>query len=144
MQAYAQQQTIVMQGGKIISGGGAASAQAGEEQQLMNDAPNYVLRRDYQGAEGLYTHVIGINKNNIGAYIQRGLVRRELGNQQGAMADGQIAVTLTNELMNTLPNNANLYYQRAMGFRLMRQFPQAREDMQKAINLAAARHGIMI
>src|SRR5579872_2487227 len=66
------------------------------DQKLMFEAANKVVKHDYKSAEDIYTQAISINPNNIDAYLQRGIVRRELGNAEGTAADGKMAVTLAN------------------------------------------------
>lgn len=126
-------QTMLIQNGRIVSNGGHVQASA--EQKLMLSAPEYIYKQDYRGAEMVYSQVIAMNDHHISAYIQRGLVRREMGDGAGAMEDGRAAVILANEALQTNPNEAYLYYQRGSGFRLLKQFSQARTDIQYAMRL---------
>lgn len=139
MSSFAQttQQTIIIQNGAVVNrNGGPVQIAITEEQKLMFEAPKYVFHQEYKAAEAIYTRVLGMNPSNSEAYIQRGLVRREIADTAGATADGRAAVIISNNALSANPNNASLYYERSMGFRLLKQFEQARKDMQIAIQLS--------
>ena len=115
---------------------GMPKIQIAGDQKLIFEADGHVVKRDYQGAESLYTQAIALNGGNTEAYLQRGFVRREMGNGAGAADDGRNAVGLANTALAANPGDANLYHERGMGFRLMRDFDHARADLQKAIQLS--------
>ena len=112
--------------------------QFGEDQKVMLDAAAKTLKRDFKGAEVLYSKAIDINKSNIDAYMQRGIVRHELGNASGAASDGQATVTLANSALRNNPNDPNLYYKRGMGFRLLKRYDQAKQDISNGMRLGGS------
>src|SRR5262245_8559850 len=81
-----------------------AGAQIEKEQALMLEAAAKFLKRDFRGAEMLYTRVIDTDKNNMEGYLQRGLVRKALNNPNGTEADATRARALID---TTLTQNAN-------------------------------------
>ncbi len=126
----------------VLSGAAAAQTfvlggkvQFSPDQKLMFGAAKKVMNRDYKGAETVYDQVIAMNGGNIDAYIQRGTVRRELGDAAGTASDGNTAVTLANAALKNTPNNPMLYYQRGMGFRLLKNYDQAEKDVAYGIRL---------
>ncbi len=108
----------------------------GPEQKAMLQAAQYVMKNQFREAEALYSQVIGMNDGFIEAYLQRSVVRRELGNVAASQSDAVMAVRLTEMKLKDQPQNARLYYQRGTGYRLLRQFPQARKDIETAISLS--------
>jgi Flp pilus assembly protein TadD len=150
LSAQAETRTFVIQKGKVTSSTGATSAIPGgvvassgkpqvvitDDQKLMFDASKQVMARDFTAAEATYTKVLGMNSGNIEAYLQRGIVRRELGNKTGMASDARTAVSLANAQLQVTPRDPNLYYQRAMGLRLLRQFAQAKQDLRTAMQLS--------
>lgn len=127
---------LVFNGVPMNGAAGGGKLAVNNDQKLMFDAVRKVVNRDWRGAEQIYDEVIARNGGNIDAYLQRGIVRRELHNDAGTMEDANAVVTLANNALPTNPNNANLYYQRGMGFRLLKNFPRAKEDIQKAIQIS--------
>ncbi len=117
-------------------GGGSGRLVIGEEQKLMLEAMRKVMARDYRAAEQIYSRIIGMNQGNIDAYLQRGIVRRELKDERGTVSDANAVVTLANSTLPVQPANPNLYYQRGMGFRLLRNFRQAKQDISRAIQMS--------
>jgi tetratricopeptide (TPR) repeat protein len=116
----------------------AAEAQGlrfSEDQKLIFEADQQVVKKDYKGAEGLYSEAIALNKNNIDAYLHRGTVRHELGDSGGVASDGQATVTLANTGLQNTPNDPNLYYKRGMGFRLLKNYDQAEKDISTGMRL---------
>lgn len=105
------------------------------DQKLLFEAAKKVMSRDFKGAEDLYSQALSINKSNIDAYLQRGVVRRELGDAAGVASDGQATVTLANMGLKNNPNDPNLYYKRGMGFRLLKNYDQAEKDISAAIGM---------
>ena len=118
------------------AGGSGGKFEVSADQKLMLEAAKKVVSNDYQAAESLYNQAITLNANNMDAYLQRGIVRRELGNQSGAEADGRAVVTLANNSLQQNPNDANLYHRRGMGLRLLRDFDNAKADISKAIQMS--------
>jgi tetratricopeptide (TPR) repeat protein len=131
----AQTQTMVIQNGKMAQTGGV-QIQIGADLQLMFDAQQKVMKHDYRGAEASYSRAIAANGGNIEAYLQRAVTRRELGDVRGEASDASTAITLANAALQSSPNNALLFYQRGMGFRLLRDFPQAKQDLATAIRMS--------
>ncbi len=105
------------------------------EQQYMLKAAQYVMAKKFQEAESLYSQVIAANNQYIDAYLQRAVIRRELGNQNGSAGDAVIATRLADRLLQNSPQNARLYYQRASGYRLLKEFAKARADYNMALSL---------
>jgi tetratricopeptide (TPR) repeat protein len=139
--AQTSTQSFVIKNGKVAGGAaGGNSGQAGvtlsDEQKLMFEAPAKIMARDYQGAEAIYTRVLAMNGGNTEAYLQRGIVRRELGNKAGMQSDARAAVTLANTQLQRSGRNAHLYYQRAMGLRLLGRFAEAKRDLQTGMSLS--------
>lgn len=113
----------------------AAQMQISGDTQVMLEAMRKVMHHDFRGAEALYGNAIAINPNNMDAWLQRALMRRELGDGAGAMSDGRQVVTLCNQGLAGNPNDANLYYHRGMGYRLLKDYPDAERDIAKAISM---------
>lgn len=142
--AHAQQQPQVqfkfngpMGAAAPASGNAQAGGLAiGEEQKLMFEASSKVMKKDYEGALEAYNKAIAVNGANIQAYIQRGVVRRELGDTGGARADGLAAAQLANGALAQNPNSASLYYQRGSAMRLLKDYDRASADIQHAIQLS--------
>lgn len=119
--AAAQTQTFVF--------GNAPNIQLSNDQKIMLEAANKLVQRDYRSAEGMYTQAIALNGSNIEAYLQRAVARREMGDQNGMAADATTVINLSNSQLQQNPRDPTLYYQRGMGYRLLRQFDQARNDI---------------
>lgn len=117
---------------KIVFGQGFS---VGEDQKLVFEAAKKVMEKQYPEAESLYSRAISINSSNLEAYLQRGVVRREMGNQNGAISDGRMVVKMADAMIKTNPGSAGLYYQRGMGYRLARDFVSARQDIARAIQM---------
>jgi hypothetical protein len=122
-------QTFVLGGPARAQGGGGPSVQIAPEQKMMFDAANLIVQRDFKGAESLYSQVIAMSRGNIEAYLQRGVVRREMGDEAGMMSDARNVVILANNALQQAPRDPTLYYRRGMGFRLLREFDQAKNDI---------------
>ena len=121
------QQTFVL--------GHGGNLQLSDDQKLMFEAANKFVARDYAGAESLYSQVIAINGRNIEAYIQRAAVRREMHNEGGTTSDAQTVIVLANNALQQNPRDPNLYHQRGMGYRLLRQFDQAENDINTGMTM---------
>ena len=130
----------------LVSAGSSAIAQQtqlsftnniefGKEQQLMFGAANKAIKGDLRGAEMDYSQVISMNASNVDAYLQRGLIRRELKNPAGAKADGQAAAVLANKRVEQYPNKSSAYHQRGMAYRLLGNYVQAAKDVQRAYQM---------
>ncbi|MDE3038142.1 MAG: hypothetical protein KGJ21_06810 [Pseudomonadota bacterium] len=104
--------------------------------QVMLAAMQKVMQRDFRGAEELYGKAIAINPGNIEAWLQRALMRRELNDAAGTAADARQVVLLANRALALRPNDANLYYHRGMGYRFLRDFPDAERDIARAIRMS--------
>jgi len=136
-QVYAQAQTqFIINGAPATGGTSGNTLQISSDQKLMLEAAKKVVSNDYPGAEALYNQAISMNGGNMDAYLQRGIVRRELGNDAGAQADGRMVVNIANSGLQAAPNDANLYYHRGMGLRLLKDFGGAKADVSKAIQMS--------
>lgn len=120
---------------KLVLGSGFSST---EDQKLMFSAVGKVVNKQYAEAEELYNRAIAINGSNIEAYLQRGIVRREMGNARGAAADGQQVVSMANALLQSNSQNVTALYQRGMGERLTRDFAAAKQDIRTAIQMGGS------
>ena len=118
-----------------------ARIQISPAQQVMFGAAQKVLQRDYAGALALYNQAVAMDGTNVQAYLQRGVVKREMHDEAGAQADAAAAIRLCNAALARDPQNAQLYHDRALGFRLLKDFAHAREDMQRALQLPGAQPG---
>jgi hypothetical protein len=142
--AQAQTRTFTIQknkSGTVVTGGNLASSSKviiTDDQKLMFEASRQAVARDFRGAEATYSRVIAMNSGNIEAYLQRGVVRRELGDKNGTTSDARTAVALVNAQLQVTPRNPNLYYQRAMGLRLLHQFEQAKQDLRTGMQLGGS------
>ena len=114
---------------------GGGKMQFSDDQKLMFEAAGKVVHHDYKGAEALYNQAIAANSGNVDAYLQRGIVRRELGDEAGTASDGQMAVRLADGALKNNPNDPNLYYKRGMGFRLLKNYDQAQKDISAGMNM---------
>lgn len=133
--ALAQTQTrtfVINKNGKAATPG----LMLPQDQKLMLAAAKKMSEREYKEAERLYGQALAANGSNINAYLQRGLVRRDLGNQAGMEADARQALSLVNARLAQDGNNANLYYQKSLGERLLKQFDAAEQDLRTAIRLS--------
>ena len=118
-------------GGQTAGGGGMAFSQ---EQQWMFEASGKFLHRDYKGAEEGYTKVLQSNNRHIDAYLQRAAVRREMDNGAGMQSDAKTALTLIDSELQQR-SDADLYYERSLANRLLKQFDAAEQDLRKAMSL---------
>lgn len=150
-QAQTMKQTFVIKDGKLVgsTGQGPVAAAAGNNgaaspaiapvspsQQLIFDANKKILQGDYASAEALYNKAIALDGNNASAYLQRGVVRREMKNEPGMRADAQMAVALLNQKLQADNRNAGAYHERSMAYRLLKQFDAAKQDLTLAIQLS--------
>ena len=115
--------------------GGASNLKISNDQKIMLEAANKLVQKDYSTAESMYSQAIAVNGGNIEAYLQRAVVRRELGDDQGMTADARSVIMLSNNALQQSPNNPTLYYQRGMGYRLLRHFDQARSDISTGMQI---------
>lgn len=109
------------------------------EKQLMLEASKKVAAGDWKGADALYSQAIALNGASIDAYVQRGIVRRELGDTAGRDKDAQAIITLATQALAAQPNTPKLYYQRGTGWRLLKRFPEAKADITRALQLGGKR-----
>jgi tetratricopeptide (TPR) repeat protein len=105
----------------------------GDDQRLMFAAMQAAIKKDYKTAEDMYSRMIALNPRDTNAYLQRGIMRRQMGNEAGALADGKSVVILANTSLQADPRAGALYYMRGMGFRLLKDYTQAEKDVQTAI-----------
>ncbi len=110
--------------------------QISDDQKLVLEAIQFVVHRDWKNAETLYSQAIGINSNNIEAWLQRGVVRREMGDEAGSESDAGRVVALANAGLQANSNDPTLYHQRGMAERLLKNFSAARRDIGTAIRLS--------
>ncbi|KOP25458.1 hypothetical protein AMR41_17020 [Hapalosiphon sp. MRB220] len=75
-----------------------------------------------------YTQAIKINPNDADTYNNRGISRRKLEDNQGAIADYTQAIKID-------PKNANAYYNRGIVHRNLGEKQSAIADFQKAAEL---------
>jgi tetratricopeptide (TPR) repeat protein len=125
---------FVVNGAPMAQGG--EKLQINEDQKLMFEAAGKVVKNDFKGAEAIYNQVLSRNNSNIEAFLQRGIVRRELGDLDGAVSDGRSVVTLANGKLRQNPNDAYSYHQRGMGLRLLKDYNNAKADISKAIQMS--------
>lgn len=119
----------------------AAQAQAlklGTGQLLMLQAAQKVQQQDFIGALKDYDTILAQDGSNINAYIQRSVVKREIKDTGGAVADARFAARLAENGLRQNPTNARLYYQRGMAYRLMKDYPKAKENIAYAMRLPGA------
>lgn len=121
--------------GALFSAPASAQVNLGQEPMLMLQASQLVLNQEYGEAENVYSQVLVMNPNNLQAYIQRAIVRREMKNRRGMESDAVEVLNLTNLGLEKDPNNADLYYHRGTAYRLLKDFPKARADIQHALQL---------
>lgn len=81
-----------------------------------------------QKAISIYTQIIRLDKNNVGAYNNRGALKVDLGNFEGAMQDLNKAIDLTRNDCSPYVNRANLK-------RKLEDYNGAMKDFNKAIEL---------
>jgi tetratricopeptide (TPR) repeat protein len=115
--------------------GGNSKLQITNDQQVLFEAANKVMNRDFASAEGLYSQAIAMNGRNIDAWLQRAVTRRELGNEAGMQSDARTVIALSDEALQQTPQNANLFYERGMGYRLLRDYDKAREDISTGMRI---------
>lgn len=114
----------------VVGGSGSSSnLQIPNDQKIMLEAANRLVQKDFRGAESMYSQAIAVNRANIEAYLQRAVARRELGDEPGMSSDARSVILLANNALQQAPNNPTLYYQRGMGYRLLRAFDQAKNDI---------------
>ncbi len=130
--AQTSQQTFVFNGGANVS--------ISSDQKLMLEAANKFVQNDLSGAESLYTQAIALNGNNTEAYLQRAVVRRELHNEEGMVSDAKTVIGLSNNALQRNPNDPTVYYQRGMGYRLLRQFDQAKADITNGMQIGGKKN----
>lgn len=107
----------------------------GPEQKLMLEASKKAMERDFRSAEALYSQAIAINPSSVRAYLQRGTVRREMGDVQGSARDAQQAASLAEANLSRDPGKGKWYYFRGSAYRLLRRYDLARADIEQALRL---------
>lgn len=136
--AAPQNKNTIIFNGPLGAAQGGAAAEIGPEQKQMFEASAKFVKFDYKGAEAAYTEVLQMNGRNINAYVQRGVVRRELGNKEGTRSDATMALNLIDAALRQEQGNANLYYERSLANRLLKQFDAAEKDLRMAMRLNAS------
>jgi tetratricopeptide (TPR) repeat protein len=116
-----------------------AETRSTEESALMLQGAVKTMKRDFHAAEDIYSRIISMDNNNAEAYVQRGLVRRELKNTQGMEADANRAIVLIDAGLQQNPNDADLYYHRSTAERMLKNFDAAEQDLNQSIHLG--KHG---
>lgn len=106
--------------------------------KLMLEASGKFVAGDYAAAEALYTQALSLNSSHPDAYLQRGLVRRELGNDTGARADAQAAFPLI-EAMAKGASQAQTHVRRSQAYRLLGRFDEAEAELRQAMRLTGSR-----
>jgi len=115
--------------------GAYAAMQMNQESVLMLQAAASFTKRDFRGAESIYTRILGINSKNVEATVQRALTRRELKNLQSMQSDARRAVELIDAELPQNPNNDDLYYNRSVAYRLLGDFDAAERDVRQSYRL---------
>lgn len=105
---------------------------------LMLQAAQAVQKGEFKAALSIYDKIIAQNGDYIAAYIQRSVVRREIKDEAGSRADATMAIRLCEHRLRQQPNNAELYHQRGMGYRLLKDYPKAKENIQYAMRMPGA------
>jgi tetratricopeptide (TPR) repeat protein len=109
------------------SGKGATAA------ALIKQAQNFYERNNYAEAAASYTRAIEAKPDSAAAYAGRGLARRGLQDNAGALADINRALELD-------PNNADAYRGRSMVKRSQNDFNGALADAHRAVELSPSNH----
>lgn len=82
-----------------------------------------------QKAIELYTKVLALNETNVSAYNNRGILKKEIGDIEGAMKDYNKAILLN-------PKDTDVYNNRGILKKLLGDISGAIEDLNKAIELS--------
>lgn len=115
-----------------------AAVKLDTKQLLMLKAAQHVQQGDMARALADYDQVLAQDGGFIPAYIQRSVIKREIKDTAGSRADAMMAVRLSEAGLMKDSHNARLYYQRGMGYRLLRDFPKAKENIAYALRLPGA------
>ena len=83
----------------------------------------------------IYDQLLQKEPANIDYHLARGRAKLKSGDRQGGLADIQTAQQLIDINLQAQPKNASLYSQKAMGFRLLEDYPSALEHIKRAIYL---------
>lgn len=116
-----------------------AFAQIAPVQLTLLEASQAVMAKDYAKAEQLYSKAMAQDPTQPNTYIQRAVVYREMSDTSRMQADARTAISLANVRLGVQPSDAKAMWQRGMGFRLLKDFPQARRDLESAIRLSGSK-----
>jgi len=126
---------LVLLFGTSLGQGAYAAMQVNQESALMLQAAAAFTKRDFRGAESIYTRVLSVNPKSVEATVQRALTRRELKNLQGMQSDARRAVELIDAEFPQNPNSDDLYYNRSVANRLLGDFDAAERDVRQSYRL---------
>lgn len=112
----------------------AASEKTLEALQANLDGDRPKLEKAAGEAVVLYDQIVAANPANIKALNGRAAVKEMLGEGSGSQ-DYKNVVDITTAAVGANEMDAEAYYNRAVAYRGLKMFPEARADYQKAINL---------
>jgi len=122
----------------VVVNGRSSAAEMNQTQKLMFEGAKYSMARQFKEADAVYSQIIASDGGNTEAYLQRAVVRRELGDESGKVSDARNAVALASASLQANPRDFNLYYQRSLALRLLKQFDGARRDLNAAMQLGGS------
>ena len=98
-----------------------------EVNRLSNEAMKEYENKNFEKAKELYTEAIQLNAKNAGLYADRGRVKRDIGDLEGALEDVNKALELGDE--------AWIYAERAVVYRVIGDDDKSLKDFKKALSL---------
>ncbi|WP_404791072.1 tetratricopeptide repeat protein [Altericista sp. CCNU0014] len=119
---------ILLAGSTSVGCGGQPPESDASQSKLAIAATRKLQLGDLEGALKDYDRAIAQNPKEADAYVNRGIVRDELGQHAAAIADYTQALTLNPDLHLAYYNRANAYVQE-------KQYQKAIADYDKAIEL---------
>lgn len=114
-------------------GTGASPDTSGTAASLVKQGQDFYEKTQYADAASAFTKAIEANPKSPEAYAGRGLARRALNDNAGALADVGRALELD-------PNSAEAYRGRSMVKRAQSDFQGALADANRAVELAASNY----
>lgn len=117
----------------VIHAANAADSMAISKMELV--AATLAVEGDYHGAIAKYSQIIASDPTQIDAYLQRGLLYREIGQLPKSLGDAAIAERFVELRFSEGKSSAKLYYQRAMAKRLRKDYTGAKADLQTAMRM---------